>query len=95
MNKHEEIQALFDKVIDLGHYHHIGMCASVAHARAAGILNDQETAMLGDTIRRYLIPTGCTWLFAALKDNGLPYSPEARLAIYRNWENRPLLKEPV
>ena len=92
-SKPEEIQALFDKVIDSGHYHHAGMCKSVGIARAAGILNNRETAVLEDTIRRYLIPKGYVWLYTALKANGLPHGPEARLAIYRDWANRPKLSE--
>lgn len=90
-SKPEEIQALFDKVIDSGHYRHPGMCTSVARARAAGILNNRETAMLEDTIRRYLIPKGYAWLYDALIANGLPHGPAARLAVYKDWANRPKL----
>lgn len=89
----EEIQALFDKVIDSGYYRHLGMCESVSRARVAGILNDQEARLLPDTIYGYLIPTGYTWLFAALEANGLPNGREARLAIYKDWANRPKLAE--
>lgn len=85
----EEIQALFDKVIDSGHYCHPGMCQSVGIARAAGILNNRETAVLDDAIRSYLIPKGYAWLDDALIANGLPHGPEARLAIYKDWANRP------
>lgn len=90
-----KLQSLFDKVIDSGHYHHPGMCKSIAHARAAGILNNRETIMLEQAIRLYLIPKGYAWLYEALKANGLPHGPEARLAIYQDWANRPILKEVV
>lgn len=91
MNRHEEIQSLFDKVIDSGYYHHLGMCESVSLARSDGILNDQEALLLLDTLHSYLVPNGYVWLYAALLANGLPHGSADRLAIYRNWENRPKL----
>lgn len=90
-----DVQAIFDKVIASGRYAEgitTFMCTALSLCLNHNLLTHGEVLIAKNEIDSYL--GGYHTLGRALEDNGLPYFPKDRLAIYKDWENRPkLLKE--
>lgn len=92
-----DIQELFDRVVASGNYHpHYGegMCIAIERCRNKGILTRTEWAFLGNAIRHYIktldLSNTAIYLDNALAANNLPHKAEDCLAIYKDWENRPI-----
>ncbi len=95
-----DVQAVFDKVINAGYYgrprhgnEHVMssfMCISLDRARNNGLITWDECTLAKTAISGYL--TECfSSLTNALAYNRHPFNITARLAIYRDWANRPVL----
>lgn len=85
------IQEIFNKVIEAGHYGNSSfdaMCSSLALALGKEI-NEDEYIFAIQEIRSYL--GKYIYLKSLLVANSLPYTFEARLKIYKDWKNRPKL----
>ena len=89
------IQEIFNLVIDQGCYDtsdtNSAMCSALHTAWYRGVVSNDEAKFAQALIKKYLLPTDCIYLGAALKNAGLPHTIEARTAIYRDWANRPAL----
>lgn len=92
--KKVNVQDVFNRVIDAGFYSKASdwMCLSLVDAIDGGFISASEYRQARGEIRAYLSYRHPT-LEGALKANGLPSDFEFRLAIYRDWVNRPSLKE--
>lgn len=92
------IQEIFNVVIEEGFYKSPScslMCFALIDAFDAGVISSEEMDAAHEAIRNYLTQTGeynPIFLKSALFLSGLPYSFEDRLAIYKDWDNRPKLK---
>lgn len=88
-----DVQDVFNRVIDAEFYSegYDWMCLSLEGARERGLISRSEYKQAGDEIGAFLI-FGYPTLRWALEANGLPSDFESRLAIYRDWTNRPNLK---
>ena len=90
-----DVQAIFDKVIASGRYAEgvtTFMCTALTLCLKHKILPHEEVLIAKNEIDHYL--GGYHTLGLALVENGLPCKPKDRLAIYKDWANRPkLLKE--
>lgn len=92
------IQEIFNVVIEEGFYKSTSrslMCSAIVDAFDAGVISLKEKDAAHEAIRDYLAQTGeydPIFLKSAFFLSGLPYSFEDRLAIYKDWENRPKLK---
>ena len=88
-----DVQDVFNRVIDVGFYSEAmdWMCVSLLNARDVGLISVSEHKQARGEIRAYL-PSKYLTLEGALEANGLPCDFEFRLAIYRDWANRPKLK---
>ena len=92
------IQEIFDAVIDGGYYANEftpeevsgHMCVALTYANAADRITEAERHLALDEIQEYL--QGAIFLSTVLSIRDLPYEHEDRLAIYRDWVNRPQLK---
>lgn len=86
------LQKTFDKVIDERFYTEssFGMCDSLRLAHSYGVISKGEWDSARRAIRAYL--GGHIFLETKLYHNGLPCEFPDRLAIYRNWANRPSLE---
>lgn len=98
--EHRDVQAVFNKVIDAGYYGELRplgtgrvcpyMCIALDRARNNGFITWDECTLAKTAISDYL--TECfSSLANALAYNRHPCSISARLAIYRDWANRPVL----
>lgn len=91
------IQEIFNAVIDEGFYSNEfieskssrWMCEAIHYAYVAELLTMEERRLALEEIKEYI--QGYTFLGSALSISNLPYKYEDRLAIYRNWANRPQL----
>lgn len=101
------IQDIFNAVIEAGLYSHDTnqtvmvngrwftvdncMCFSVASAINAKLISEDEGRLAYKEIDGYI---GCySFLRSALMVNTLPHDFHSRLAIYRDWANRPTLSQ--
>lgn len=66
------------------------MCFSLQHLYYSKQITNEEYAQADREINRYLREFG--YLPSALEANSLPSSFQDRLAIYKDWENRPKLE---
>lgn len=102
------IQEIFDAVIDSGIYAKDNryspscstledrrdyMCGALAVASAHGVISDDERLFAKHKIDLYLAISGRSYLKQALEYYNLPSEFSDRLAIYRNWANRPNFTE--
>ena len=83
------VQEIFDAVIDGGFYteHCDCMCFSLEGALRAGVISKEEGRIADREISEYLDPYPL--LKSKLHWHGLPSKFSDRLAIYRDWKNRP------
>lgn len=83
------VQEIFDAVIDAGFYTERTewMCSSLRAAYFNGVISVKEMEIAGCAIYEYL--GGYVFLETKLYHHDLPYEFPDRLAIYRNWSNRP------
>lgn len=87
------VQETFDKVINAGIYasNSIGlMCYALLEAACDGVISKEEMKAAKAEIKEYLGANGS--LGGKLLFNNMPYTFEHRLAIYKDWANRPVLK---
>lgn len=91
--KKVDVQDVFNRVIDAKFYSEADdwMCASLMDARNRKLISRREYKQARDEIGDFLTSEYPT-LRWALEANGLPSDFESRLAIYRDWANRPSLK---
>lgn len=90
--KTRSVQEIFDAVIDGGFYteREDYMCFSLKGAYSEGVISKKEMRIAGRSIKSYL---GRRYsLEAVLLEHGLPRKFSDRLALYRDWANRPSLK---
>ena len=87
-------QSVFNKLIP-GYYNEgtlrWGMCAAVFDAQGDGFIDQKEADVALQAVAAYLEKTRYTFLRNALRASSLPHDDADLLAIYQNWENRPLL----
>lgn len=95
-----DVQEIFNRVIDGGFYqggydynnYSDLMCISLFQARNKGVITPDEDKYAENVIKNYLNDwSGCVQLYNVLKNNALENSFKARLAIYKDWDNRPKL----
>lgn len=95
-----DVQEIFNRVIDGGFYqdgyiyrnYSDLMCVSLIQACNKGVITPDECKYAGNVIENYLnVWSGCGKLYDVLGNNALENSFKARLAIYRDWDNRPKL----
>lgn len=84
-----EVQTIFNKVINAGHYNNQIdlMCWALDDAKFAKIISIQEYRVAKEEIRKYLGAFGSLSGFLAFKLHDHDFS--TRFAIYKDWENRP------
>jgi len=86
------VQNVFDKVIDSGLYAEKQlMCHAVKQAWADHVINCEEKAVALAEIKSYLKGYGS--LAAALDNKKLAWDYSSRLAIYKDWTNKPSLEK--
>lgn len=87
-----DVQAGFDKVILKGFYNeqHNLMCHSLKAAARLGIITKDEFVFANTEIRKYLGGFGS--LGGLLGNKEQDWSFTARLAIYKDWANKPKFK---
>ena len=86
-NRRDKItQRAFDKVLSQELYGKSNFMCFVL-ARTNNALTNTECRVATKSIKRYL--GRHRMLATALRDNDLPFTYEDRLAIYRDWKNRP------
>ena len=83
------VQKVFNKVMAANLYQGNLMCFSLAQASACEVINEEEYSMAKEAINEYL--KDAITLGVALKANGLPCEISDRIAIYKDWTNRPKL----
>lgn len=87
----KELQLIFDTVIDYGFYTEGVplMCLALEGAAYAGVISplERDTAKL--EIRKYLSGFGSLGGLLFYKDK--PWQFEHRLAIYKDWANKPTI----
>lgn len=94
-------QSVFDKVIDIKYYTkdtaYCGMCTAMYKAMCDGHITEEENDIAASAIVGYLDESEGSYLRNRLHEAGLPYDTDALMAIYKDWENRPVLpkKEPT
>lgn len=86
------VQQVFDTVILKGFYndHHTLMCHSLKAAARHGIISKDEFVLADSEIRKYLGGFGS--LGGLLSNKEQDWSFAARLAIYKDWANKPKFK---
>lgn len=87
-----DVQKIFYKVIEGGHYTSRCdlMCISLIAAGYCDVINKEQKEIARQSIKEYLGFYGT--LSAALIDSNLDSSFQHRLAIYKDWANRPKLE---
>lgn len=90
--KPRSVQEIFDAVIDGGFYTEREdlMCFSLGGACFEGVISKKEREIAAGSIQSYLRPYYS--LESKLSCYDLPNKFPNRLAIYRDWANRPRLK---
>lgn len=92
-NRRDRItQRAFDKVLSQGLYGKSNFMCFIL-ARTNNALTNTECRVATKSIKRYL--GHHKMLAAALRDNDLPFTYKDRLAIYRDWKNRPDIVKKV
>jgi hypothetical protein len=90
-NLQPNVQTVFDKVIDLGFYNQQQgselMCRALKEAGRTGSISKEEFILANEEIKNYL--SGFGSLGGMLFYRESPWEFPARLAIYKDWENRP------
>lgn len=90
-----DVQAIFNKVIASGRYSESGtrfMCTALTLCLRQCLLPHEEVMLAKNEIDQYI--GDYQTLGRVLEDSGLPFMFKDRLAIYKDWANRPkLLKE--
>lgn len=89
------VQAVFDKVIAAGIYDENSkafalMCLALSYAYDKKVITLDEMLLAKKEINSYLMPFGS--LAGMLAFNKRPWDFESRLAIYKDWANRPRFK---
>lgn len=85
------VQEVFDKVIAAGYYEKQRlMCFALRAALDEYLISEEEFKQATTEIKGYLGAWGS--LGGMLLRTNLDPSFEARLAIYKNWANRPVIK---
>lgn len=95
MNEPRDVQTIFNIVIESGHYNEDNldwMCGSLKHCRHDGLISQLEVDIAVNEIEAYLDTAECAFLRTGLWQSGLPYNFADRLAIYKDWANRPKLQ---
>lgn len=86
-------QEILNAAIASGHYRKESpapeMCLSLWNAWDAGVITYREYKQVVIEIQDYI--RGFSFLSAALSANKLPHDRANRLALYQNWDDRPLL----
>ena len=86
-------QEILNAAIASGHYRKESpatqMCLSLLNAWNAGVITHKEYKQAVIEIQNYI--QGFSFLAAALSANWLPHDRASRLALYQNWDDRPLL----
>ena len=98
-----EVQDIFDKVIEGEYYCESfeDMCLSLKVAFEYEYITYGEYMYAFEQIKRYMgVDLGegvrdVGALVCLLRKNNLPHSFEDTLAIYKDWENKPTLKETI
>ena len=95
----DSVQEIFDKVIDNGYYTSIAgnekfkysnyMCYSLKYAYEDNIITKKDFFLARKEIEQYI---GMSGLESVLSWNRLPSNYDDRLKIYRNWEDKPVLR---
>ena len=90
-----EIQEILNKVIASGHYQGLMgsrfMCWSLERAWEARIITLDERLLATNAIEEYIAHIPFSTLSAALNCSDKPFLDEDCLAVYKDWENRPVL----
>lgn len=91
--KKVDVQDVFNRVIDARFYSGVDdlMCLSLMDARDVKLISEKEYRQARNEVGAFLAFKNTT-LKWALEVNGLRGDFESRLAIYRDWANRPSLK---
>lgn len=85
------VQEVFDKVIAAGYYEKQKlMCFALSAALAESLISEEEFKQATAEIKGYLGAWGS--LGGMLLHSNLDSAFEARLAIYKDWVNRPVIK---
>lgn len=88
-------QEILNAAIASGHYRKESpapqMCLSLFNAWEHGVITYKEYKQAVIEIQDYI--RGCAFLATALAVNGLHSDRPSRLAIYKDWENRPTLTQ--
>ena len=86
-------QEVLNAVISSGHYRKESpaseMCLSLIKAWEDGVITRKEYKQAVIEIQDYI--QGFSFLSTALHTNGLPHDRPNRLALYQNWNDRPML----
>ena len=87
------IQEVFNLAIAHAGYPEVNgyMCSAVAVLRRDNRISVEERDSTWYSIDDYLEPAKSVFLEWALRAKGLPSTPNDRLAIYKDWANRPKL----
>lgn len=86
------IQKTFNNVIDNGFYPKDPyMCYALRDAKEAGHISSWQYWITSTAIKLYLRKTGYGSLKWALYKSNHPHTEPYRVAIYRDWANRPTL----
>lgn len=83
------VQNIFNKIMDAGLYQGNLMCFSLANAVAGSVITEKEYLTAKAAIEMYIC--GAVTLGVALVHNGLPHEISDRIAVYKDWANRPKL----
>lgn len=91
-----KVQAIFDTVIGAGIYPQISdyMCNALDYAASTGLITLKDASRARRAIRQYS-GSGLRGYYGTLKcaleAHGLPGMRAHRLAVYKDWANRPAL----
>lgn len=87
-----KLQSIFTAVIEAGLYDDKNplMCYSLLHAEHCGTIDPAERDFAINAIKEYLSGFGSLGGFLDYKKHD--YDFKARLAIYKDWDNRPFQK---
>lgn len=82
-----DVQSVFSKVIDANLYQGYLMCCVLTNAERKSLITQREYTAAKLAIDDYL--DGCVTLGVALARRKLPCDISARIAVYKDWDNRP------
>jgi hypothetical protein len=102
------VQQIFNKVIKSGIYKDTDfegadsegassryMCLALSRAKFVGVITKEDCDKASFAIDSYLRPASFVTLRGVLSYMDLPCDFSARLAIYKDWKNRPTLKPTI